>query len=61
MMFAFYGYIDVFVTPLYCLVGSLSMTCWTHAVLSVLCACVLYFCVCACSTQIELVSHRKAL
>ena len=33
----------------YCLVGCFSMIVWTPAVLSVLYACVLYFCICPCS------------
>ena len=41
MIFAFYG--NIFHTHLYCLVGCLSMILWTHAVLSGLYACVLYF------------------
>ena len=40
-IFAFYGYVDFF-PQLYCLVGCLSMIGWTHAVLGVLYACVLY-------------------
>ena len=34
-----------------CFVGCFSMTVWTIAVLSVLYACVLYFCICPCSAQ----------
>ena len=43
-----------FNTHLYCLVGSLSMTVWTRAELGVLYACVLYFCICACSAQLSM-------
>ena len=41
-------------THFYCLVGCLSMIVWTHAVLSILYACVLYFCVCTCSVQLSM-------
>ena len=34
---------------------------WTHAVLDVLYACVLYFCICTCFSAVEHVSHGKAL
>ena len=37
-----------------CLVGYLSMTVWTPAVLSVLYAYVLYFCICPCSVQLSM-------
>ena len=50
----FYGYILFLYTHLYCLVGCLSMIVWTHAVLGVLYACVLYFCICSCSVQLSL-------
>ena len=30
------------------------MKVWTHAVLGVLCACVLYFCICICSAQLSM-------
>ena len=40
-IFGFYGYL--FLTHLYCLVECLRMIVWTHAVLDVLFACVLYF------------------
>ena len=43
-----------FFTHLYCLVGCLSMIVWTHAVLSVLYAFVLYFCICTCSAQLSM-------
>ena len=47
---SFYGYADfffsfLFLTNLYCLVGCLRIIAWTHAVLGVLYACVLYFCI----------------
>ena len=41
----------LFITHLYCLVACLSMNVCTHAVLDVLHACVLYFCVFNCSAQ----------
>ena len=37
-----------------CLVGCFSMIVWTPAVLSVLYACVLYFCICTCSAQLSM-------
>ena len=51
-VFGFYGYF--FLNHLYCLVGCLSMIVWTHAVLGVLYACVLYFCICTCSVQLSM-------
>ena len=39
---------------LYCLVGCLSMIVWTHAVLSDIYACVLYFSSCTCSAQLSM-------
>ena len=36
------------------LVGCLSMVVWTPAILSVLYACVLYFCNCTCSAQLSM-------
>ena len=30
------------------------MIVWTHAVLGVLCTCVLYFCICTCSVQLNM-------
>ena len=53
---AFYGYFlfFFFLTHLYCLVGYLSMIVWTHVVLDVLYACVLYFCICTCSAQLSM-------
>ena len=41
-----------------CLVGCFSMIVWTPAVLSVLYACVLYFCICTCSAQLSMF-HRE--
>ena len=38
----------------YCSLGCLSMIAWTHAVLGVLYACVLYFCICICSAQLSM-------
>ena len=37
-----------------CLVGCLSMIIWTPTVLSVLHACVPYFCICTCSVQLRM-------
>ena len=37
-----------------CLVRCFSMIVWTPAVLSVLYACVLYFCICPCSVQLSI-------
>ena len=48
----FYEYFFFFF--FYCLVGCLSMIVWTPAVLSVLFACVLYFCICTCSVQLSM-------
>ena len=48
-IFVSYGYVEIFKKKNkqkknnYCLVGCLSNTAWTHAVLGVLFACVLYF------------------
>ena len=42
-----------------CLVGCLSMIVWTPAVLGVLCACVLYFCISTCSTQLSMFDIEK--
>ena len=39
---------------IHCLVGCFSMTVWTPAVLGVLCAYVLYFCICTCSGQLSM-------
>ena len=47
-VFGFYGY------SFLCLVGCFSMIIWTPAVLSVLYACVLYFCICTCSAQFSM-------
>ena len=45
-VFGFYGYFSfIFNTHLYCLAGCSSMIVWTHAVLGVLYACVLHFCI----------------
>ena len=45
------GFMGVFLN---CLVGCLSMIVWTPAVLGVLYACVLYFCICTCSAQLSM-------
>ena len=44
----FYGY------SFLCLVGCFSMIIWTPTVLSVLYACVLYFCICTCSAKLSM-------
>ena len=38
----------------YCIVGCFSMIVWTPAVLSILYAYVLYFCICTCSAQLSM-------
>ena len=43
-----------FQNQLYCLVGCLSMIVLTHAILGVIYACVLYFCICTHSAQLGL-------
>ena len=43
-----------FFQHIYGLAGCLSMIVWTHAVLGVFYACVLYFCMCTCSAQFSL-------
>ena len=47
----------------HCLIGCLSMIVRTPAVLSVLYACVLYFCICTCSAQVSMfhVERRSLL
>ena len=47
-LFGLYGY------SFLCLVGCFSMIIWTPAVLRVLSACVLYFCICTCSAQLSI-------
>ena len=47
-LYGFYGY------SFLCLVGCFSIIIWTPAVLSVLCACVLYFCIYTCSAQLSI-------
>ena len=59
--FVFYGYADFFlflVTDLYCLDGCLSTI---DAVLGVLYACALYFCICTCSVQLSMCHMEGAL
>ena len=59
-IFAFYVYILFFFdTHLYCLVGCLSMTVWKHAVLAVLYAYVLYFCICTSSAQLSMLHMER--
>ena len=48
IVYGFYGY------SFLCLVGCFSMTIWTPTVLSVLYACVLYFCIWICSAQLSM-------
>ena len=61
-IFAFYGYcFFLFYTHLYCLVGRLNMMVWTHAVLGVLLASVLYFCMCTCSAQVSMFDIERRL
>ena len=43
-----------FFTHLYCCVGCLSIFVWTHGLVGVLYACVLYFCICAFSVQLSM-------
>ena len=47
-VYGFYGY------SFLCLVGCFSMIIWTPTVLSVLYACVMYFCICTCSVQLSM-------
>ena len=49
----FYGFLFVYLF-FNCSVGCLSIFVWTPAVLSVLYACVLYFCICTCSAQVSM-------
>ena len=53
-VFGFYGY-----SFFLCLVGCFSMIIWTPAVLSVLYACVLYFCICTCSAQLSMFDMER--
>ena len=46
-VYGFYGY------SFLCLIGCFSMITWTPTVLSVLYACVLYFCICTCSAHLS--------
>ena len=52
-VYGFYGYSCL------CLVGCFSIIIWTPTVLSVLYACVLYFCICACSAQLSMFHMDK--
>ena len=47
-VYGFHGY------SFLCLVGCFSMIIWTPTVLGVLYACVVYFCICTCSTQLSM-------
>ena len=47
-VYGFYGY------SFLCLFGCFSMITWTPTVLSVLYACVSYFCICTCSVQLSM-------
>ena len=49
VVFGFYGYLFV----------CFSMIIWTPPVLSVLYACVLYFCICTCSAQLSVFHMEK--
>ena len=42
-----------------CLVGCLTMIVWTPAVLDVLYACILYFCICTCSGQLSMFQMER--
>ena len=53
----FYGYFCF--SFFYCSIGCLSMIVWTPAVLDVLYACVLHFCVCTCSGQLSMFHMEK--
>ena len=55
MVFGLYGY------SFLCLIGCFSMIILTPAVLSVLYACVLYFCICTCSAQSSCFTWNGAL
>ena len=48
------GYLGFMGNFFNCLIGYLSMIVWTPAVLSVLYACVLYFCICTYSAQLSM-------
>ena len=48
MVYWFYG------CSFLCLVGYFNMIIWTPTVLSVLYACILYFCICTCSAQLNM-------
>ena len=54
-VFGFHGYF------FNCLVSCLSMIVWTLTVLGVLYACVLYFCICTCSSQLSMFHMESAL
>ena len=56
-VFGFYGGFGVVV--FYCLVGCFSMIVRKPAVLSVLYACVLYFCICTCSAQLSMLHLER--
>ena len=51
MLIQYFGFMGNFFN---CLVGCLRMVVWTHAVLGVLYASVLYFCICTCSAQLSM-------
>ena len=51
--YGFYGY------SFLCLVGCFRMIIWTPTVLSVLYACVLYFCICTCSAQLSMLHVER--
>ena len=60
MAFDFSGYF-FFSTNICCFVGCLSMIVWTHAVLVVFYACVLYFCTCTWSAQLSMFHMEREL
>ena len=54
------GFMGFYVCSFFsCLVGCFSMTVWTPAVLSVLYACILYFCICPGSAQLSMFHMEK--
>ena len=55
VVFVYVGTVYGFLGGIFlCLVGCFSMIIWTPIVLSVLHACVLYFCICTSSTQLSM-------
>ena len=58
-MFTLIPYLALWVLFFNCSVGCLSRIVWTLTVLSVLYACVLYFCICACSAQMSMFHKER--